>query len=773
MNSCIRNILFITFCSLRALFPVENSESTKIGLALSGGGIRGIAHIGVLRRLEEEGIEIGMISGSSMGALIGSLYALGYDSYEIEAVVKHGLDGRELFTNRPDRDNTENYLKRTADRTVIEMEFTDSGIHLPNALNNGHRVEKKLRELFFSSEYYNEDFDALKYPLRVVCSDIHNGEKVVFDRGNLPTIVMGSISFPGLFRPVKYKHMKLLDGGLTDNLPTGILSGCDVIIASNMTYDTPSRPGEYNFIELLDRISLTMTKAHIEQNIEKADLVFRPQLDDIRFSDIENPDSLIAIGYREACRNMEKLKSLLDHREFVTHDQKELPNEIVITGNTVFSDDHLIKSSSEKNIVSLSQNVLSKYRSEGFIFSTVDISYGASSDTLKINEGFVKRVSVTGNKRTRSKFVRDEVFLRNDRPVTLSEIERGVDNLYGSGLFHKIGYIVDHYNQELTFVVEEKPHIVARLGANYQTDRGFLGLLEISNKNLHGKRAEIYAGVIYGEKFNRIELSYYNPFLRRSTLFFELQPYIQFKEKDFYDNEYRKIREASFNEKRVGAKINLGFQLFDNYQSTFSLVQEKITGNDLQDDRTSAVFSVLADSRNDYVVPSRGVYFTWNIESGIMNFETDKAFQKTWWEFTAHGSVSKRIITEIGVSGGTGDNLVPASELFSRGGFNMIPGTYNGQFISGQYFSLKAKSTILITSSVFADTYFSTGYHLNGFWDSPEIEWHPKDFINSFSAGIILNTTLGPIESGWGLTAGNGSIRANNRFFLTVGYNLL
>ncbi|MBN2857886.1 MAG: patatin-like phospholipase family protein [Candidatus Delongbacteria bacterium] len=736
--------------------------------------MRGIAHIGVLRRLEEEGIRINTISGSSMGALIGSLYSLGYDTYELENIIKEA-DADEVFQNKPERDVTENYLKKTADRTVVELEFTENGIEIPNALNNGHRVLKRLRDLVFSSEYYTNNFNELKCSLRVVCSDVQNGQKVVFSEGDLPTIILGSISFPGLFKPVIYKDMKLLDGGLTDNLPTGVLDGCDFIIASNMTHDTPSKDEEYNFIELLDRISLTMTRTNIEKSLGIADIVLSPELHDIRFGEIENPDSLIAIGYREADRNIEKIRELIGKEQItVNKTDNERNGKLILTGNVLFSDSDLvyeINNSADGNEAAL--NITRKYRNEGYILSETEYKKGRETDTLMIDEGILNGVDIKGNIRTKGSFIRNEISVSLNSRLRINDIEDSVDNLYGSGLFSRVSYSVDYVRNRVTFVLEEKPYSLVRIGANYKTDRGFLGLIELSNKNIHGKRAEIYGGITYGEKFNRLEFSYYNPFLKRSTLFFEIQPYAQIREREFYSEEYRKLPELTFKERRAGVNLNVGFQFFDNYQGTAGLIQEKIEFKNEYYDRSSMVFSILADSRNDHIVASKGVFFSWNMESGMIDFDNDLRYQKIWWEMSVYGRFLKRLNVELGVCAGTGDNLVPDFERYLRGGISMMPGTFFGQFPKTQYFTVRTKQNFMIRKSVLFDTYITTGYYLNGFWDSPDIEWSYRDFTNSFHAGFLLNTKLVPIETGWGITLGNGNIKANNRFYFSIGFSLI
>ncbi len=745
----------------------------KIGIALSGGGVRGFAHIGVLRRLEEEGIKPYMLSGSSMGAMIAGMYCLGYNTYQIEKMVRES-DTQEIFSNKPDRDMTENYIKKTSDRTVVELELTESGIQLPNALNNGHKVLKKIRSYANSSEYCCNDFDNLKYKLRIICSDIQNSKKVIFRDGDLPLIILGSMSFPGLFKPVVYKDLMLLDGGLTDNIPVGVLDDCDIVIASNTTHDSPSKSKDYNFIELLDRISILMTKSNIEMSLENAEIVLRPDVENISVTELNDPDSLIKLGYLETERKILEIRELLKGNESKTQKKASRPADShVIVGNTSFNQKEI---ADELKDVTYADDAVSSVRkfyiNRGFILCSVTQIRG-EKDTLKINEGKLKSIRITGDTFTRKKFIREELSVSTSKSLKLDDLENSVDNLYSTGLFDKVNYEIDRDKCEVTFFVEEKPYRLIRLGANYQTDKGFLGLIEIANKNVYGKRAEVYAGLTFGESFNRFELSHYNPFMLRSTLFFEVMPYYQVKDRNFYDQKHEQIESLRYKEERYGAGLNLGFQIFDNYQGMFSIVQEFIDNDSELNERTSGIFRILADSRNDNVVPSKGVFFSWNIETGMYDFDNLRKYQKTWWEFSGHTNIFRKMNIALGVSGGTGDNLVPYNERYLIGGINMMPGTFFEEYSVIQYFRVKNRYDLLIKDSAFFDLYFSCAYFLNAFWnDEPEIEWSYRKFLSSFYSGIILNTKLAPVEAGVAVTAGNGTVKSNSRVFLSVGYPL-
>ena len=259
----------------------------------------------------------------------------------------------------------------------------------------------------------------------------------------------------------------------------------------------------------------------------------------------------------------------------------------------------------------------------------------------------------------------------------------------------------------------------------------------------------------------------------RSTLFFEVMPYYQVKDRNFYDQKHEQIESLRYKEERYGAGLNLGFQIFDNYQGMFSIVQEFIDNDSELNERTSGIFRILADSRNDNVVPSKGVFFSWNIETGMYDFDNLRKYQKTWWEFSGHTNIFRKMNIALGVSGGTGDNLVPYNERYLIGGINMMPGTFFEEYSVIQYFRVKNRYDLLIKDSALFDLYFSCAYFLNAFWnDEPEIEWSYRKFLSSFYSGIILNTKLAPVEAGVAVTAGNGTVKSNSRVFLSVGYPL-
>ncbi|MDA3838462.1 MAG: patatin-like phospholipase family protein [Candidatus Delongbacteria bacterium] len=775
-NIMAKIITLVILFNLSFSFGEESSSYPKVGLALSGGGIRGIAHIGVLRRLEEENIDFEMISGSSMGSFIGGMFALGYDSYEIEKYFKD-FAMKDLINNNPKRDNTKNYLKRISDRTSIELDLTKDGIKLPNALNNGQGLLEELAMLVNSSPYYSSNFDNLKYKLRVVASDIQHAKKVVFKDGDLPTIIMGSISFPGFFRPVAYNGMKLLDGGLTDNIPSDVLEGCDVILTSNTTHDEDPKIGDYNFIQLLDRISLTMTDDRMKHNLKISDVVFSPNIKETSLDDIANIDSLIVLGYKSVDDQIDKINELLKDRKMikVLKNNQPLVNYKIV-GNTKFlAKDILNEIENLKSPDEAKISIISKYKKSGLFLVKVDLAVKDGFVEIKIDEGVVERINIVGNTKTSLSFIKDELSIKVGKILRNKDLTKSINALYGTDLFYNVSYRIDDLKNCVCISVEEKPYNVLRIGTHYQTDRGYLGLFELANKSMHGKRSEMYISLLYGEKFNRVEASYYNIFMTKSTLFYELLPYYQVEEKFMYE-EHDVIDSSKFYDRRAGASINLGFQLFNNYQGIIianaeNLNIDKVVNNKL---KTSIGFNITADNRDDPVVPTKGVYLSLNSSSEWMDNNADIKFHKMCGEVNFYSNLSSRLFYSFGIFAGTGDKLVPSYERYNIGGKVMMPGTYYQEYSALQYVRLKVDQNYLLYSDSILDFYYTLGYTFNGFWDDrlDELDFVDRDFMNSFYVGLLLNTVIGPAELGWGITTGNADIKTNSKFYLSIGYKL-
>ncbi len=205
----------------------------RIGLVLGGGGAKGFAHIGVIEELERRHIPIDVISGTSMGAVVGSMYAIGNDAGQIKAIA-NGIDWVTVFNDSPSRSDLSFRRKREVRDVLLNyrLGLEDGKPVLPRGALGGQRLFATVQELL-APWRATEDFNALPIPFRAVATDIVTGKHVVMDSGNLSTAVFASMSIPAGFPPVKREGLLLVDGSISDNLPIDVARqmGVDVVIA--------------------------------------------------------------------------------------------------------------------------------------------------------------------------------------------------------------------------------------------------------------------------------------------------------------------------------------------------------------------------------------------------------------------------------------------------------------------------------------------------------------------------------------------------------------
>ncbi len=220
-----------------------DSTRPRICLVLSGGGARGMAHIGVLKVIEDLKIPIDCIAGSSMGAVVGGLYASGMTASEIDATM-HSVDWQEAFRDDPPRRDLAFRRKQDDRNFLVRLPLGLKHFHilLPKGFIQGQKLQETLRQLTLPFGNSTE-FDRLPTPFRTVATDLETGKAVVLDKGDLSIVMRASISAPGVFAPVEYQGRLLVDGGLAENLPIDIARAMhpDILIVSDVSFPLQSR----------------------------------------------------------------------------------------------------------------------------------------------------------------------------------------------------------------------------------------------------------------------------------------------------------------------------------------------------------------------------------------------------------------------------------------------------------------------------------------------------------------------------------------------------
>lgn len=248
-------------------------ERPKIGLALGGGGARGGAHLGVLKRLEELRIPVDYIAGTSMGAVVGGLYAQGLSTDDIEQAMKD-IDWTAIFNDKPPREDRR-FRRKQDDRTFLidrRAGVTDKErrVELVPALIQGQSLELALRRYTLPASEVR-DFDRLAIPFRTVATDVVTGEVVVLGEGDLAAAIRASMAVPAVFAPVEIGDRLLVDGGLAMNLPVSVVRamGADIVIAVDVGGPRRRREEIGNILEMLDQVASLVTARNTEEEIAK------------------------------------------------------------------------------------------------------------------------------------------------------------------------------------------------------------------------------------------------------------------------------------------------------------------------------------------------------------------------------------------------------------------------------------------------------------------------------------------------------------------------
>ncbi len=287
----------------------------RLGLVFSGGGARGIAQVGVLRALVEAGITPDFIVGTSIGSIVGGLFAAGYTPERLDSTVR-SIDWDDLFrfSNQGERANMLVDQKPVSDRAIFTLRFDGLRPMLPVSVSNGQRLTNMLNELTLQALYHAQDFDSLRIPFRAVATDLYSGRRVVLDHGNLAEALRASSTIPVLFAPVLRDSCALIDGGLHANIPVDVAreAGCDIVYAVNTSSPSRTREQITNPIETLDQIlNILMERSNLPQ-LADADIVITPDLGTILASDFSQIDTLLAIGYEAGRRALPRLRAHYD-----------------------------------------------------------------------------------------------------------------------------------------------------------------------------------------------------------------------------------------------------------------------------------------------------------------------------------------------------------------------------------------------------------------------------------------------------------------------------
>ena len=412
----------------------------KVGLILSGGGAKGIAHVGALKVIEELGIPIDYIGGTSMGSIVGGLYALGYTSVQLEKYVKEA-DWENLLTDRVLRRHVSIYEKGERKRYWLQLPIKDRRIELPLGILSGQNVTNLFTELT-SPAYAQSDFSKFTIPFLCVATDIETGTEVVLEQGNLAKAMRASMAIPSLFTPELIDGKgRLYDGGLVNNFPANLVrnKGIDILIGVDVS-SQPESVELNNIYQVMEQVVFMSSLPRNEANKKLCRVLITPDISDYSASSFNAADSLIIRGERAARLHYDELKTLAGWLQgFESEKHKEL-----------------------------------------------------TDCPQPLHSFYVKEVQINGLKYISKEFFLQKLELNFPGELTFAQLNKALDKIKGAQVFHSIVYqlnpLFDESESgrpmvELQFDCVEQSTNMFRVGLLYSQEYKASLLLNLSLRN--------------------------------------------------------------------------------------------------------------------------------------------------------------------------------------------------------------------------------------------------------------------------------------------------
>jgi len=453
----MRNILLLIFLMVSSISfsQKEKQEDVKVGLVLSGGGAKGLAHIGALKIIEEAGIRIDYIGGTSMGAVIGALYAAGYSASQLDSIFMETNFNTLIQDEIPRRSKTF-YEKQESEKYALVLPFENFKVGFPSGFSKGQNFYNLLSRLT-SPVSDISDFSKLPIPFFCVATNVENGKEVILDHGYLPQAVVASGALPSLFRPVIIDNKVLIDGGVVNNYPVDEVraKGMDIIIGVDVQDSLKNRDRLQSALQVLVQINNFKTIKDMVEKRRKTDIYIQPDIKDFSAISFDAGRNIINSGEEGAKGFMAELEKIAQRQQ--PWERQEQVFEI--------------------------------------------------KDTIRIDE-----VQISGNHRYTRSYVLGKLKLRAPDKMTYSEFSEGINNLSATGNFQSINYKftknTEGKNVLEVYLRENSAQMFLRFAAHYDPLFRTAALVNITRKRVFTNNDIVSLDLIAGDNL-RYNFEYY------------------------------------------------------------------------------------------------------------------------------------------------------------------------------------------------------------------------------------------------------------------------
>lgn len=432
------------FCSLSLFFilvlnisPVAQNHRPKVGLVLSGGGAKGIAHIGILKAMEEAGLTPDFITGTSMGSIVGGLYSIGYTADELSEVVL-AINWDQILSNKVPLNEVAYEEKFYYERYLLDFYLKKKEFILPSGVIDGQALIELFSKLT-RSVHNIESFNDFPIPFACVGTDISTGEPVVLNNGSLAMSMRASMAIPTVFTPVEIDGKLLVDGGLVRNVPVPeiIDMGADIIIIVYVGTDLKPKEDLNSAIAILAQSALITNAFDSQEQLTKSDILIEPDLGEYSTSSFHSAPQILDLGMKAGQQYYEVFKSLADSLDQLGPVHKVVrPNKPGV-----------------------------------YIIDSIDVA---------------------GNEIIDEEFIVGKLRIKTGEPFTIKRLEERMSLIFGTQYFSKLWYefLKDDKKNILRIHVEERPRVQLRFAYHYDTDNkgGIIGNITLRNLVLNKSR---------------------------------------------------------------------------------------------------------------------------------------------------------------------------------------------------------------------------------------------------------------------------------------------
>ncbi len=708
--------------------PAKTEDRPRIGLALSGGGARGAAHIGVLRVLEKNRIPIDFIAGTSMGSIVGGMYASGESPDELEAMISH-IDWKDAFTDRIPRRDRSFRRKRDDDLYLVKHKPGVSGMHLkfPPGLLDGQKIDLILKRNTLHVVTIR-DFDDLSIPYRAVACDLESGDPVVLEGGDLARAMRASMSIPIVFSPREIDGRLLVDGGVSCNLPIDIVRrmGADIVIAVDISTPLQTRDELTSVLAVTDQITSILTRRNTDiqiESLEGRDIFIRPELGDISTASFDRAAEAIPLG--------------------------------VAAAEAAIGD-------------------LERYSVSEQEYRAYKAGRARSERALKVDD-----IRIINHSRLSDAVITSRLGVETAKQLDVDELEKDLEQIYGLELFESVYYDIAAESDStiLTVTVRERSW-----GPNYlQFGIAVFEDFEGPNFNLSAAYTRTAVNRLNGEWRTALQIGkepnlyteFYQPIDYSLRYFVHPHASIGEKADNIFDSEGHKISERNIF--RYGAGLSAGRELGTWGEIRAGLLRDAGTIStqvgdpgvpDLDFDTGEMFLQFFADELDDVNFPSSGASLRIRLTAAREYLGSDIDYEQLLADGSLALSMGSNTALLSGYIATTLEGDSPYQSLFRLGGFTRLSGLEQNELrgqhaalVSGTFYRRIADISLV---SIYGGLSLEYG---NVFQERDDI-----DAENGLAAGSLflgLATPIGPVYIAYGITEGE-----RQNYYLSLGRSL-